>query len=350
MERAIDIEKEFDTFVAKSKGQLVREILGPNPTFDNADYLFANEHVVAELKCLKDNKLEDPVQMGRMEQLWASWRSRGMVAGDIPETIQGGTIPLECNQELFSLCSKPLKRVLEKANKQIRQTKRALNLMNHHGLLLLANDGNFALPPTTLVAIVAKLLEHRYSEIEDFVVFSANMISSTPGGDPPCYLWISGSTSKGPKVPVEFVDQLGLAWKAHHESTLGVTLKAYGDPPNAHMVYADQVVSHQNTSRKSMLETEVLQQLPLPMRVLISLCGLLIVVIGFLGWALPFTPGIPLILIGIPLVCCVHPRGAAFATKLLKQVAAVSSGIKRKRNQREHQRIDDYFDNTKGAR
>ena len=57
--KLIDIEKEFDNFVPEVGGQRVDELIGKSPNFDNADYVFDDDKIVAELKCLQENKLND---------------------------------------------------------------------------------------------------------------------------------------------------------------------------------------------------------------------------------------------------------------------------------------------------
>jgi hypothetical protein len=44
--------------------------------------------------------------------------------------------------------------------------------------------------------------------------------------------------------------------------------------------------------------------------VFISISGLVLVVIGVVGWILPIIPGVPLIVIGIPMILTVHPPTA----------------------------------------
>ncbi len=46
-------EQTFDRFVKNFGGQKISDFLPGNPTFQNADYLFPKEKVVAELKTLQ---------------------------------------------------------------------------------------------------------------------------------------------------------------------------------------------------------------------------------------------------------------------------------------------------------
>jgi hypothetical protein len=56
----IGIEPEMNQFVKKIGGKLVTEVVGnPSPSFLNADYAFIQDNIIAELKCLNDDKTVD---------------------------------------------------------------------------------------------------------------------------------------------------------------------------------------------------------------------------------------------------------------------------------------------------
>jgi len=70
MIRRIEIEREFDQVVKASGGQIVRDLLSKSPRFDNADYVFHDQKIVAELKCLREDKANDPSTTSRLRRLW----------------------------------------------------------------------------------------------------------------------------------------------------------------------------------------------------------------------------------------------------------------------------------------
>jgi len=47
---------------------------------------------------------------------------------------------------------------------------------------------------------------------------------------------------------------------------------------------------------------------PLWQRIIYPVLGLILVILGIAGWLIPIVPGVPLIIIGIPLFFCFHPR------------------------------------------
>lgn len=72
----LNIENEFDKFVSDVDGQRVDDIIGKSPNFLNADYIFSEDKIVAELKCLQDNKLNDKKLNKKITKLYEKWRAQ----------------------------------------------------------------------------------------------------------------------------------------------------------------------------------------------------------------------------------------------------------------------------------
>lgn len=52
-------------------------------------------------------------------------------------------------------------------------------------------------------------------------------------------------------------------------------------------------------------------------RLVLPLCGLVLLAVGLVGWVLPFVPGLPLVVAAVPLLCCIHaPWEAASRTAI----------------------------------
>lgn len=81
----IPVETEMNRFVREFGGQLVLDVVGPNPSFANADYWFARENVVAELKCLSEDKSQDPRLHAAIQKLSNSF----VDSGRIPDPGEG---------------------------------------------------------------------------------------------------------------------------------------------------------------------------------------------------------------------------------------------------------------------
>lgn len=225
----MDIEQAFDDFVRSVGGVVLKDGIPRSPAFDNADYHFPVARVVAELKCLKENKLDDPVFATKIEACWQKWRQRGLVTGETPAVMRSDSIPRECFSDIRRIYSATLRDRIKKANKQIRETKAHLNLRDHHGLLLLANDADLAIPPDSLFRLVLEILNGSCPEIEEVVLFTANLLSKAPTTDVPCYLWLIGTIPGRQDIDPQFSQQLGVRWKACHEQLTGRASRAFGD-------------------------------------------------------------------------------------------------------------------------
>lgn len=126
-------------------GELISKKLPKNTNVPlNADYFFRNRTIVAELKCLEKDYMRKEQIGHKVEALIDEWAARGRLR---PEHVSGNSINInaigeDCAMEVFKLYFKPIKRAVEKANRQIRQTKKYFNLPDSKGLVIVANDGN----------------------------------------------------------------------------------------------------------------------------------------------------------------------------------------------------------------
>ncbi len=225
----IRIEPAFDGFVESIGGVVLKNEIEASPSFENADYVLHQQKIVAELKCLEDNKLDNPDYMAKIEAAWQKWKGLGYVTGETPERIVLGDLPPCCGRELVTIASVPLKGVIKKANRQIRQTKDRLHLPTYKGLLLLANDGNYALPPNTLHQLVGGILSGGYTSINCYVLLSVNMVAQVPGVEIPCMVWMPSFRSEDDSIPPEIMDFLRDGWKSYHEQLTGRTYRCFGD-------------------------------------------------------------------------------------------------------------------------
>jgi uncharacterized membrane protein YbaN (DUF454 family) len=53
---------------------------------------------------------------------------------------------------------------------------------------------------------------------------------------------------------------------------------------------------------------QCLRPRPLWQRLIYPLIGIVLIILGIIGWLMPVIPGFPLIIIGIPWLACFHPR------------------------------------------
>jgi hypothetical protein len=213
--QALDPESLMNKAVCAAGGRCVRDSVGSNPTFNNADYVFPSDNVVGELKSLEKDFLNDPTVHEKMHVLYDRWVDESK---DVPIIYGEGLlrtdqIPVECARELIGIFKDRLEgSFLWKANRQIRETKENLNYPDALGLLLLSNEGNLAFDPEMVAYVLFHSLGSKFSSIEHVILFSANLqvvASATTLGGPP-FMSILLPNRRQPTDA--FLHKLGSGW------------------------------------------------------------------------------------------------------------------------------------------
>ena len=216
----IDVPTEFATCVRRLDGVVLDDVL-QNPAFFNADYWFPAERVVGELKCLSENLAAQHQFNDLVESMYASWIKRRLIPRPVsfPVQVNLRDLPLRCAREFIDPVKKRLESsAMKKANKQIRDTKKHLNAADAKGLLILVNDGNYLLPPTMMVHLLARTLKQQYRSIDSVIYFSVNESSSVPGNPMPSLFWIDAIPPGRTAISSDLRERLRATWMAHHSS------------------------------------------------------------------------------------------------------------------------------------
>jgi hypothetical protein len=223
MKRTIKIEEEFNRFVSLAGGKKVSELIGLNPTFDNADYIFNSDEILVELKCLEDNKLNDKAINEKILRLYGKWKAEGynisLVNNEWRATVSN--LPKELSLQILKIYAKPIRKRIIKANKQIKGTKKALQCEHYKGVLLLANDGNLALDPEHIYAILNYVLGTSYSGINAVVFFTVNQVAKASFTNADTLVWANLNRQGFEPVSEEFFDKLSNGWLEHMGDILG---------------------------------------------------------------------------------------------------------------------------------
>lgn len=222
--RHIDVEPEFDRCIESIGGQKLSDIVGQSPNFNNADYLFREHKVIAELKCLEENKDNDEKLRERVHELYNKYLREGktklIVYGEVE--ISANEVSKDFGLELMEMYRVPIQRVIKKANKQIRQTKAHLHLTDHTGILLLVNDGHEMLSPDQLKWILANTLRRNsYSSINTVIFFTVNLKARHPNFNEDLLLWAVMDRPGHRTCSDQFHEQLRSAWINHHRKISG---------------------------------------------------------------------------------------------------------------------------------
>ena len=212
----IDIAKELATCVSRLEGIVLDEHLH-QPTFNNADYWFPAAKVVAELKCLTEDLSTKSDFNASVAALHRSWVKRGLLPRPSTERVRLDLreLPLKCAREFIEPIKKRLEGGIKKANRQIRETKLHVDVTEAKGLLLIANDGNYMLPPSMMLHLLPRILKGQFSNINSVVYFSVNELVSTPGLKMPSLFWIDALVPTRDPVALEFRTALKTTWLKH---------------------------------------------------------------------------------------------------------------------------------------
>ena len=220
-------EEEFDKFVSIFGGTKISDIVGSSPNFDNADYLFDDFNVIAELKCLEEDKIKDKRIQEKASALYNDILKQGKAPVVVFGTAQLSTEGFsdEFKEQIANLYKKPIQKRVIKANKQIRETKRKLKKDNHTGLLILVNDNNTALDPSHIMWVLAKIFQGKnYSSIEDILFFTVNLKSEHPSINKDLLVWVPIRRPGFDGCNDEFLEKLQVGWFSYLESRKGESI------------------------------------------------------------------------------------------------------------------------------
>jgi hypothetical protein len=252
MQRLIDIEKEFDKLVPTIGGRRVTEILGTPPDApNNADYLFDHVEIIAELKCLQENKLEDTELNHNLWALFKTWRKEGYKIAVSEEGWRATlhNLPQHCAQKILELYAKSIRKRVLKANKQIKQTRKILGRPNHKGLLLLANDGNLALEPEHIYHILSYVMKNDFSGINSVAFFTVNMPGKASFTNVDTLLWANLHRPGREQIDDAFLAMLSRSWIEHVSKLLGTLI------PTIKLGSTDQLSGIGNSGKSISTET-----------------------------------------------------------------------------------------------
>lgn len=229
-----------DPFVRGVGGELISELIENKNPQSNADYLFRAHNVVAEMKALEAGGFADSFHR-KLSELLARWHKerRFMVFGTVQ--IQSGKLPDDCREEMFSAMAESLqKHVVAAANKQIKSSKRLLNLPEAKGLLWVASDGNDQFSPETVWYLLTRILRKKkedggpaYSSINGIAYFNPRMLARVPNLKEPALLWFSGTRNPQHDQNLQAcLNVLNNAWPQYVARAQGIKVRGVDAKPD----------------------------------------------------------------------------------------------------------------------
>lgn len=167
MNSSENIEAKFDKFFLSNNYLRVSNVITSTENIKNADYISSNKKFIVELKVIEKKFLKEG---GIIE------RFRAIVPRDKEIFEKGGittfSIPDENREGEMDNFEEPIRRILKKANRQIRETNKILADNEGIGILILvliAENVN----PNIYVEMVCALLNEEFSSIRGFILISS---------------------------------------------------------------------------------------------------------------------------------------------------------------------------------
>lgn len=220
------VEKLLNEVVVSYGGNLVVDFVSRHIDTPNADYVFYEQNVIAELKCFQKDPFNSIEDSDRVKFLLDKWRKAGYFDNEeeVKQMLIKRKLPKECFNDLVKLSRKTIDRAIHHANKQIVETKKLLNLPNAKGLLLVANDGNYFFNHIQFMDQIVSLMTTKYSsyDIESVIYFTVNVDSVSPNSERGNSIWLPLHKDDSDENFMQFCYDLGEQLRKHLTSLTGI--------------------------------------------------------------------------------------------------------------------------------
>lgn len=201
--RGVANEPHWNEFVQTAGGQLISPLIKRDGV-QNADYVFPAAQVIAELKVLETEFADAPGMRARIEGLAEKYP--GVDPDDPAQPLR---------REILLELKKPLQRIINKANRQIRETKSELGLPDHRGVLICVNDGFRGIPPGLVIGLIGHIMSGTSYKSITAVIYQTNHYVELEELPFAALLWSPMYADAAGEDLVDFVNDLGRRWRAY---------------------------------------------------------------------------------------------------------------------------------------
>ncbi|MHA6896184.1 hypothetical protein ACQUJT_19170 [Ralstonia pseudosolanacearum] len=215
----IPVEKTWRDFVAHVGGSVVEDLVPQPRNFQNADFAFLEEGVIAELKEIETEFSNSSAFAKGFDELMQrvvaenpEWR---------PVLFGGKGEPQWFARDFVRLFRPPLTRIFKKANAQIKETKEYFGITSHCGVAIVVNDGFASLGPDRVRELMGDILKTSYSSIDCCIYMTVNRYVALLGSNVPRLVWAPMYSDRAPDGLVTFVDNLGEKWFDYIQTIIG---------------------------------------------------------------------------------------------------------------------------------
>jgi NADH:ubiquinone oxidoreductase subunit len=205
-----------------------------NPDWENADYFFDADNIVAELKEICHDENEDEELRQRISSIYNRYAEKGVVPLRFgsPMPVRIDRLPEDCRREMMQPFKRKFEGRVKKASKQIKETKARLGRPEAKGLLILVNETSTFLSPDIAFFFLHHLLKGQHSSIGTIIYCSVNMLVQAPGVHEGARLWSSIYRDIDNQVPEELVGRLFSSFKRVVDKQSGVEGAPISSEPN----------------------------------------------------------------------------------------------------------------------
>lgn len=215
-------EALFDKVVAKVGGCRVDSLVKPRA--ENADYVFSDANVIAELKVIEKDLRTDPETTARVSEIFGSHANEaGMpsMCGRLPVRVD--LLPKPARDEILDHFKKKFERPIKKAASQIKSTRTLLGMPDATGLLILVNDSSTFADPAIVACLLGRVLQHHHTSIDHVVFCMMNMFWYSPSTPEGSRLWFPAQVvNRSRKLALPFANALREAWQDTIDAEIGV--------------------------------------------------------------------------------------------------------------------------------
>ncbi|WP_448138036.1 hypothetical protein [Sphingobacterium siyangense] len=210
-----DIEGLFSEFIEFYGGFIVEKLKENNTLEQNADFLFKSPAMVGELKTFCKDIFSEPEDIPRLEELSRNWIKKGLLTESeyIEHILLGKELPSLCIWDLIKKASKTVERAIQKANKQISQTKKTFSQHKAKGLVFLINDGNYFFSNEGFLAVISNIIGRKFKQAEfDVIIYlTINQATRKDDSELDYNLWVPiyREESSNPDELQKFINDLG---------------------------------------------------------------------------------------------------------------------------------------------
>ncbi|WP_299825332.1 hypothetical protein [uncultured Roseobacter sp.] len=221
---ALHVEETFDAFVAGFGGKKISDLIGDKAQMPlNADYLFEEHNIIAELKILEGIYSGPDAIM----QLTQAYIDAGLTGSDVMGLLyRGEPMPVAAARLVQKRVRRSIEQRTKRARKQLRRSKKEFGDNETKLLILIAMDQQPLFGHRTMLFNIAKIMGDNYADVhtDGFVYLNPNMPTKIRPDSMEFSGWYPFYRDDNVNNELhEFVNLLGNRWLKYYGEQIGET-------------------------------------------------------------------------------------------------------------------------------